>query len=405
MKRMYFIAVSLIALALPWARGASTLPIICLGMVWLYDRNWKEKWHNIKTNYYSILPFLLYFLAHIIGLLYTSDTHTGWLDISKKLNLLFLPIILISIGSQLVDYKKYIGQIFVLSLLLFFGVALWKAYPNYKAGNELAFFYIHLVSFCNMHPSYVSMYALLGIVLAYDWAIRSSKKYLLLIPPLFIFIILLIARTEFLILFVLLISIWLFHFFVRKKYFIGFGGVAFILFISIVAVIKIPELNTRFSKVFEQKKETKNNWTITNVREKIWSIAWHRIKEKPIIGVGTGAGASILLNDFQREGDTLLAKNTNLNNVHNQFIQQWFLLGVIGLVTVLYLYIFLFWQAYRLQSFTLFIFALILTLASLTECILESQSGLVFLILFYGLLRLKDVENNRVDASSLIPKN
>ncbi len=405
MKRFYFIAVSLIAMALPWARGASTFPIVCLGLVWLFDRNWKEKWHNIKTNSYSILPFLIYFLAHVIGLLYTSDMHTGWLDISKKLNLLFLPILLISIGPQLVDYKKYIGQLFLLSLFLFFGVALWKAYPAYKAGNELAFFYIHLVSFGNMHPSYVSMYALLGIVLAYDWAIHFSKKYLLLIPPLFLFIVLLIARTEFLILFVLLISIWLFHFFVRKKYIIGFGGVAFIMFISIMAVVKIPELNTRFSKVFEQKKESGNNWAITNVREKIWSIAWHRIKAKPIIGVGTGAGASILLNDFQQEGDALLAKNTNLNNVHNQFIQQWFILGILGLFSVLYLYSFLFWQAYRLQSFTIFIFALIVTLASVTECILESQSGLVFLILFYGILRLKDTEPIRVDATSLEPQN
>ena len=405
MKRMYFVAVSFIALALPWSRGASTLPILCLGLVWLFDTNWKEKWNNIKTNYVSILPFFLYFFAHIIGLIYTSDINTGWLDISKKLNLLFLPILLISIGPQLVDYKKQISQLFMLSLLLFFGVALWKAYPNYKAGNELAFFYIHLVSFCNMHPSYVSMYALLGIALAYDWAIHSSKKYLVLIPPLFLFIVLLIARTEFLILFVLLISIWLFHFIVRKKYIIGFGGVAFILFISVMSVLKIPELNTRFSKVFEQKKETGNNWAITNVREKIWGIAWRSIQEKSLLGVGTGAGASILLKDFQREGDTLLAKNTNLNNVHNQFIQQWFILGLIGLLTCSYLYFYLYWQAYRLKSFTLFVFAIIVTLASITECILESQSGIVFFILFFCLLSLKNKYEMSKDANLLQPQN
>jgi O-antigen ligase len=222
--------------------------------------------------------------------------------------------------------------------------------------------------------------------------VRHSKIYLLLILPLFAFIVVLVARTELIILFVLLIFIWLYHFLKRKKYVIGIGGVALIVFVSVLSVWKIPELNARFFDVLTDKKQVKNTWSIKNERESIWDVAWDRIKQKPMLGVGTGAGAAILTEDFKKDGYILLAKKTSLNNVHNQFIQQWFILGVLGLLSCLYLYANLFWQAYVSKSFILFVLAMILTIASLTECILESQSGIVFFVLFYAFFLVEQKE-------------
>lgn len=393
MKRLYAILVCFIVIALLWARGASSLPIILLAMVWFFSGAWKDKWTQIKEQYLLFLPFTIYFLVHLIGILYTPNLTSAWADISKKLNLLFLPIILFSIGPYIAHYRKQIFQVFIAGTIAFFIVSIYYAIPNYKAGNQLAFFYVHLVSFSNMHPSYLAMYALLGIALSYDLAVHHDKKYLLFILPLFAFIILLVARTELIILFALLIYIWLYHFVKHKKFIIGIGGVALIIIVSIVSVLKIPELNARFFDVLTDKKQVKNTWSIKNERESIWGVAWDRIQQKPLLGVGTGAGAAILNHDFEKDGYTLLAKKTSLNNAHNQFIQQWFVLGILGLLSCFYLYGNLFWQSYRTKNFMLFVLSIIVSMASFTECILESQSGIVFLIVFYVLFLVKKKEN------------
>lgn len=392
MKRLYAIIVACIVIALLWSRGGTSIPILLLAMFWLFSGDWKEKGAQIKQHALHIAPFAIYFLVHVFAMLYTPDTASGWTDVSKKLNLFFLPFLLFSIGIYLAPYRKQMYQVFIATIILFFLVAVYLAIPQYKAGNQLAFFYVHLVSFSNMHPSYLAMYALLAIALCYDMAVRHSKIYLLPILPLFAFIVVLVARTELIILFVLLIFIWLYHFLKRKKYVIGIGGVALIVFVSVLSVWKIPELNARFFDVLTDKKQVKNTWSIKNERESIWDVAWDRIKQKPMLGVGTGAGAAILTEDFKKDGYILLAKKTSLNNVHNQFIQQWFILGILGLLSCLYLYANLFWQAYVSKSFILFVLSMILTIASLTECILESQSGIVFFVLFYAFFLVEQKE-------------
>ena len=392
MKRVYAIIVCFILVALLWARGASSIPIILFAVVWLLRGEWREKWAEIKKQFLLFIPFTIYFLVHILGMFYTPNLSSAEADVSKKLNLLFLPILLFSIGPKLVPYRKQIFQVFIATIIVFFLTSIYYAIPNYRGGNQLAFFYVHLVSFSNMHPSYLAMYALLGIALSYDLAVQHSKKYLILILPLFVFIILLVARTELIILFTLLIFIWLYHFVKRKKYVIGIGGVAFIIIVSLLSVWKIPELNARFFDVLTDKKQVKNTWSIKNERESIWGVAWNRIQQKPFLGVGTGAGAAILKHDFEKDGYTLLAKKSSLNNVHNQFIQQWFVLGILGLLSCFYLYGNLFWQAYVSKSFILFVLSMILTIASLTECILESQSGIVFFVLFYAFFLVEQKE-------------
>lgn len=377
-----------IAILLPWGRSTNSISIVLLLIYWIFSSDWMNRWNNLKQYKLVLIPILFYFLNHVFGLIYSPDLTEGINDLIKKLSFFILPIIIISDYPYIKKELVYIKKTFIISLLIYFITCLFQAYYSYMEGNPLAFFYIHLLHFNKMHPSYISMFLILAIAFIYELANSESKWYYVLMPIFIINTLLLSARTEIFILFLVLIIIGTYHFVSSKKYFLAFINGALILFISIASVIYIPELNTRFSALLTGEETPKNIKDIKNDRNVLWSYTIESIQSKPILGLGTGSSNLFFKTKFKSNTD-FKGDKEKLNNSHNQYLQQFLVLGIVGFISCIYLYFFIFYKSLYYKNLNLFILSITIIISSFTECILETQSGIVFLTFFYSLLIIK----------------
>lgn len=73
----------------------TSIPQIILGANWLLEKNYKEKWLQLRSNKIFWVLASLFFL-HILGMVYTENIPRGLDDLRNKLPLLTLPFILFS---------------------------------------------------------------------------------------------------------------------------------------------------------------------------------------------------------------------------------------------------------------------------------------------------------------------
>jgi len=370
---------------MPWGRSINGFGIVLLTLFWLLSMDWKSKWYYIREYKWIVFPLVLYFVSLIIGLSYTSSVEDGIDEILKKLSFLLMPIIIVSVFDKIETHIDLFKKILISSLLINFITALIYAYVNYNKGNTLAFFYIHLVSFTKMHPSYISLYLILAICFLFDLAQKESKYFYVLIPVFIVFTLLLVARTEIFILFICLIIISLFHYYKTKNLILLIFSIGILISSSLIAIKNIPELNTRFSVLIKGEENTHTFSGVKNERSKIWAVSYDQIKKTPFWGIGTGSSASYFNKRFI-ELDYKLFLEKKINNAHNQFIQQLLILGIPGLLILINIFFYLLYKSLYYKDISLFIFSITLIIASITECIFETQSGIVLISIFYILL-------------------
>jgi O-antigen ligase len=396
MNIVYSFLIGAIAILLPWGRSINSISIVLLAIVWLFSFDWKSKWSNLIKYKFELLPFLAYFFIHIIVLSYSKNFNAGIEEIIKKLSFFILPIVIFSVADEIAPYIDKIKQSFIWSLFFYFIVSLITAYSYYLDGNKLAFYYIHLISYTKMHPSYISIFLIIGIAFAYNLGLNGKKLYYLFIPIFIIFVLLLSARTEILILGIVLIIICLYHFKRIEKPVIGYLLVLLILFASFASIKYIPELNTRFSVLKKGEENSENLVNIKNERNQIWTLAIEQIYKTPISGIGVGASQDFYFSKF-KEKKYILLELKKLNNTHNQFLHQFLITGFFGFIICMFFYFYPLYKSLVYKDLISFILNSTFIIASITECILETQSGIVGVVLFSCICLVK---NHRYDNSA-----
>ncbi|MFN6036830.1 MAG: O-antigen ligase family protein, partial [Bacteroidota bacterium] len=119
------------------------------------------------------------------------------------------------------------------------------------------------------------------------------------------------------------------------------------------------------------------------VRRMIWTVSGEIISDNPF-GVGSGDANTELLKKY-RQYDMTGALSKELN-AHNQFIQTTLALGYPGLLLLIALFIFPLLNSFKNKNYLLFIFLVITTINVAVESMFETESGIVFIILFYCFL-------------------
>ncbi|MGQ9846548.1 MAG: hypothetical protein ACUVQP_03470, partial [Bacteroidales bacterium] len=146
--------------------SAAVIPIHGVGAVYiavwllvtiLYFFSHKSLSGTFITPLWLILP--IFYLVHLVGMIYTQNLRSGWFDLEVKLSMFILPIIFYfqhkSLDKHNVKYFKwfYIVSIFGISLFL-----LVKALIAYNNGDVGKLYYNELSS--PYHPSYLAMYVI-----------------------------------------------------------------------------------------------------------------------------------------------------------------------------------------------------------------------------------------------------
>ncbi|MBL4653856.1 MAG: O-antigen ligase family protein [Flavobacteriales bacterium] len=144
----------------------------------------------------------------------------------------------------------------------------------------------------------------------------------------------------------------------------------------------------------EFKKESTES---TEVRYFIWKSSVELLSNNFLFGVGTGDVIDELNEVYAANGyKGALSRSFN---PHNQYFQTTIAIGVLGLTSLLVMFIYLFGQGIKHKKVIQIQFILMVSVFALTESILERQEGIVFFT-FFAFLFLQSKENENSNQIS-----
>lgn len=329
----------------------------------------------------------------IIGLLYTSNLQTGFFILEKKLSLILIPLIVLPVVLKFdPDLKALFKKLGIITILSSVVLIILAGIKSLFLHDPRAFYFEEVTS---IHYVYYSIYFACGSLILIDSVFESSHQRKTLV------IILLFAYS--LCVLVLVAS---------KTGMMAFGAAAVVVLyrrienrkIFAVALIMMALLSTVFLYFNET---TRNRFvgldehlsilklddfrgkevhiTDLNMRLLFWKISVSNLwKENAILtGVGTG--------DAQDFIDALyVLPQYDLRGYigwdsHNQWVYTLIQLGIIGFAAMALLYGRYFLLAWKKNNLAFLSFLIITSLFTLSESILESNKGIVFVALLFTL--------------------
>lgn len=374
----------------PATFNLNALCIIFLAIFFLIDtkKKLREKFKQITKNK-LVLIFSAYFFLQCIGLIHTENIKYGLSQISTLLPFLILPSIIL---TEKLNFKKklFFFKIIKIWLVLFlFGLSIVQIFYFERSITRLNNF-----AYAYLGTSHIYISSLLYLLLL-DSLRKAFKKREQIINMFYIaffgfYILLFSSRT---ILIVLVLAI-IYFFFVetpfkkenRKPRIFSIILLTFMLVVFISSSTRLKKKILTFYNTIDFNIETiitKNSITHTfntiEHRVLIDYSALSIIKENPIIGVGTG--------DFQ---DELFKKYKKINfkvglrhklNTHNQYLQEYLKIGVIGFLFFFFLVLHLISISYKTMH-ELFYVAILVAIVCFFESYIARQHGVVFVVFF-----------------------
>ncbi len=381
------------ALALPLFLNVAIISWVLIAILRMSHAEERKAMVSNFKQYRLLWMLPLLYSLYVVGLLWTSNFKYAGLDLQIKMTFLLLPFVIGTLNFSNEQIKKvlygFVGGTFIAAVYL-----LLKAYLVFEETNDaLSFFYAALTSPL-MHPTYFGMYVNLSILILLAQLGKSyfDVKHVVLEFGLLFFILIAIlieARTAQAATLITVVGMIGYNL-VKKNY--STPSIILLLFLTFFtfgANRYLTSINNRYDLVvsaIESKSQTdqKKQYDSTTGRIEIWKLAGGLIKENILFGTGTGDVRDELVktyyaNDFEYG----YAKKLN---AHNQFLQIWATVGIIGLLLFL---LALLLPLLKFNSYPQLIypsFVLLMALNALTESTLEVQRGVLFFAFFYSLL-------------------
>lgn len=342
---------------------------------------------SLSRTFFSPLWIILvlFYLLHLVGMIYTENIKSGWFDIEVKLSIFILPVIFYfqhkSLNKQNVKYFKwfYILSIFGISMFLFV-----KALIAYSNGDVGKLYYNELSN--PYHPSYLAMYVIMALLFLFDFMVNEKQKvliFLYLISLLYFlsFIFLLSSKAGILSAPIVLLPAGLHYIFKNKKFWVPFMVILFVLLFAYVGI----KNNDRFNAVASTLQTAKNNAATSEsnaARWLVWQAGLEIVKENPICGVGTGDVKDALLGVYAKR--QMLGAIEKKLNAHNQFLETAIGQGLIGLLVLILVFFIPFIKAFKEKNIIWMLFLVLVSFNFLFESMLNTQMGVFFFAYFYS---------------------
>ena len=368
-----------------------TMGIIGIGLYWIFSFAYKERLNVLVRSPFA-LAFIALYLLHLLSMMYTLDVVEGLNDLRLKITLLLLPLFMMT--NEWIDNEKrfFLLRFFALLMVVMAGIDLILSFVEFlDTGNLNVFYYKQLPHILPSKVHYVAWYYSFALfVILYQ--VVHSKKYIIFwgfcIAILLISMFLLASRIYllafFVVFFVALIKSG--YYFCYSRKIIG------ILCLFLLPLFLVPNTYSRIIETVHELEhlileDSKNQ---TNARIYIWNFSLPLLMKSPLIGYGIG-DAKTELNQSLRDckaqfwnGDRNIPIYKNNYNFHNQFIQTWAEVGILGFLLLIFL---MFGPFIRPDVHPLFMLFLGLTLFGfMTESMLERQAGILFFAFMYPLL-------------------
>ena len=131
LRRIYILLLVLLGIGMTTSSFASNLCWVLLLVVWCASGHWREKWQRMKES--SLLQFwVVLFLLHVVGLMWSENVSYALFDIQKKLPLIAVPMVVLTerpLGRKELRMVLgwYMTAVFVVSVI---GVARYLTIPD-----------------------------------------------------------------------------------------------------------------------------------------------------------------------------------------------------------------------------------------------------------------------------------
>ncbi len=377
--------------------------IIILGLTWIFSAGYAQKFKLIASKPLA-LAIIFFFLLHLISVTYSENTHSAWKDVQLKISLFLMPLFMLSTNIFSQKLRRLLLTIFVLSMATMAIYDLYTAFGIYQELQDSSvFFYQSLPQFFVDKPHYTSWYYSFAFFIIIHKIIEEKKRNIswFILALVFLISVLLLSSRIYLIALVSVFFItsvkWIRPRLTSKK--MQFFSVFIALTLPLMIVL-IPQTKSRLMETLDEVKEifVKDTNKETNARVYIWAYAMELIKGNPIIGYGVGDAKTelnVLLKDCKakfwdgKQNVPIYQKNYNF---HNQFLQTWAEVGILGVVLLLFFMI----RPLTLKNqHPLFLIFLVLTfIGFLTESMFERQVGVVLFAVMYPLLSELDINTS-----------
>lgn len=341
--------------------------------------------------------FFAFFMIGVASLLWTQNLPEGLRAIEIKFSFLafslFLPVIF---NSPNFSFSKLINGLTIVSILYVILSFARAFYLYVDTGNDTIFFSSTLgfrlfQSGPFVHPTYVSFYYLTLILIWGQNLIQKSNNLMVtsplgkigLLATFFIFVFFSSSKAGLLAMAIVVILLLALFAKREKKVLLASGLFVGFLIVALLGIYN-TSLKFRFQQAYSEFTDTNlkpdANLKSTGTRIWIWKATSEVIKENPIIGVGLGDTRDELSAKYKQMGIKSL-ESSKLDS-HEQFLQTFATLGLLGLVSLLFIFITIIVLAIRHKNFVLLGLGLIYLLFGFTESMLETQAGVVFFTFF-----------------------
>lgn len=374
-------------------------PIIVLMLIGLFFK--REERLNVKKRISINNPsiwFVIYFLLHLLGIIYSSNQNLGWLDISMKLSMLLFPLFFLFTSkvsfNRFMDLFSFIGSLSVVVCLFIMAYKMFFLNHNVlKTEDEFSVF---------LHRSYQSIYWCIGAIWCLFQLLYFERKImnfcltlLLSVGTIFTY-----SKVGILcLLFSICIALFLLVFRLRL-YKVAFIT-SFFIFLSLIGINHVTKkpmarFNVMINSIFTSTPDKSDS---NNIRLTVWSSSVDIITENPFFGVGTGDVKQAIKKRSLVLGNKEIAEKNF--NAHNQFLNSGVALGIPALLILLGVFVSGFTFILRFHKSRLVVGLILFSifLFMLTESGFERQAGIVPFTFLICLLGCRSFD------SSVIPEN
>ncbi|MGB3074451.1 MAG: O-antigen ligase family protein [Chitinophagales bacterium] len=389
---IFSFSVIAIAFLLPAFPRTTGFFIALLTLVWLVDGHLISKLRLLAWQPLALV-FIAVYIACLLWMIPTANLSNGLHNLVLKISLLVFPLIFFAPGKLHLPPVRVVLRFFILGCLLCSIILLSLAAYVYFSTGKSHFTYTSLTEPLTIHPAFISMYFIFCIFSLLLPFLESKVNHLFGsaflsmagIAFFMLMIFLLSARQEIIALLLLLPASFLYYFFRRKKLLTGIAISATLAGGLLLLILLVPEAKMRLQKMQSQLEEPYTNTAPNSVtmRKVIWQSALEIIREHPL-GVGTGDVNDVLKEKYL-EKNLLWPLSENLN-AHNQYLQLTIGLGLPGLLLFLFSLITSLKSAIVARYYIYLLFLSLFLFCIITECMLETEAGVVFFAFFNSLL-------------------
>lgn len=398
--------VTLLFVAFPLL-GQKIVPLlIALWFITILILRVKNHQSNPLPNINNLFIQSSLFIVILIWTLIIDNTKEGYFLLERSLSLIIFPIGFYLNPIQLTNKQLNIVKltficsstiIVLVSSILAFNKLLVFVGENQPFKNLFDFinrtefeyhFRTNFEDFSGLHPTYASMYLGLSILFLIEMFFNSDtfitlkKKLIIILSSILLLTLMAALASRTPLLGILMVSA-LYVFVKIKKKIYAFYVLLSLLVLSIALISTVPTLSKRFSEISLNNTSVpikKGDDDSFNLRAGILHCTINLIKENWLIGVGPGKVQNKL-----DECYNTIAPETYRDrefNTHNQFLGYWAGMGIIGIVTLIFVLFATAIKGFSTKNIALPFVCLFFTICFLTENVLIRQQGVVFVAFF-----------------------